>query len=49
MYNFEFEKPSTIADAAKAMAGEDQMRAVLKSVAMSEPFLHKNIQARQQD
>ena len=29
---------------AKAMAGEDQMRAVLKSVAMSEPFLHKNVQ-----
>ena len=26
---------------AKVMAGEDQMRAVLKSVAMSEPFLHK--------
>ena len=25
----------------KAMAGEDKMRAVLKSVAMSEPFLHK--------
>ena len=28
----------------KAMAGADQMRAVLKSVAMSEPFLHKNTQ-----
>ena len=27
---------------AKAMAGEDQMRAVLKSVALSEPFLHKS-------
>ena len=27
---------------AIAMAGQDQMRAVLKSVAMSEPFLHKN-------
>jgi hypothetical protein len=27
---------------AKAMAGKDQMRAVLKSVAMSEPFLHKS-------
>jgi hypothetical protein len=26
----------------KAAAGQDQMRAVLKSVAMSEPFLHKN-------
>ncbi len=29
---------------AKAMAGEDQLRAVLKSVAMSEPFLHKNME-----
>ena len=27
---------------AKSMAGQDQMRTVLKSVAMSEPFLHKN-------
>ncbi|MFT5856411.1 MAG: hypothetical protein ACI8XO_003665, partial [Verrucomicrobiales bacterium] len=27
---------------AAAMAGQDQMRAVLKSIAMSEPFLHKN-------
>jgi hypothetical protein len=27
----------------KAMSGKDQMRAVLKSVAMSEPFLHKNV------
>ena len=27
---------------ARAMAGQDQMRAVLKSIAMSEPFLHKN-------
>lgn len=27
---------------AKAMTGEDQLRVVLKSVAMSEPFLHKN-------
>lgn len=26
----------------KAMSGQDQMRAVLKSVAMSGPFLHKN-------
>ena len=26
----------------KTLAGKDQMRAVLKSVAMSEPFLHKN-------
>ncbi len=31
---------------AKAMAGEDQIRAVLKSVAMSEPFLHKNMQEK---
>ena len=31
----------------KAKAGEDQMRAVLKSVAMSEPFLHKNMQSRE--
>ncbi len=29
----------------KAMAGKDQMRAVLKSVAMSEPFLRKNMRA----
>jgi hypothetical protein len=28
---------------AKAMAGKDQFRAVLKSIAMSEPFLHKNM------
>ena len=27
---------------AKAMAGVDQMRIVLRSIAMSEPFLHKN-------
>jgi hypothetical protein len=27
---------------AKAMAGKDQLRAMLKKVAMSEPFLHKN-------
>ena len=27
---------------AKAMAGKDQLRAMLKMVAMSEPFLHKN-------
>ncbi len=26
----------------KAMAGQDQMRTVLKNIAMSEPFLHKN-------
>ena len=29
--------------AAKALQGQDQMRSVLKSIAMSEPFLHKNI------
>ena len=29
--------------AAKAMDGQDQMRAVLRSIAMSEPFLHKNM------
>ena len=28
---------------SKAMSGKDQLRAVLKSVAMSEPFLHKNM------
>ena len=26
----------------KAMAGQDQIRAILKNIAMSEPFLHKN-------
>jgi len=31
----------------KAMSGKDQLRAVLKSVAMSEPFLHKNIQGQE--
>jgi hypothetical protein len=30
---------------AQAVAGEDQMRAVLKSIAMSEPFLYKNTHA----
>jgi hypothetical protein len=30
---------------AKAVAGEDQMRAVLRNIAMSDPFLHKNTQA----
>ena len=29
----------------RAMAGEDQMRAVLRNIAMSKPFLHKNTQA----
>jgi hypothetical protein len=29
---------------AAALAGKDQMRTVLKHVAMSEPFLHKNMQ-----
>ena len=28
---------------SRAMAGEDQLRVVLKSVAMSDPFLHKNM------
>jgi hypothetical protein len=27
---------------AQAMKGKDQMRAILKRIAMSEPFLHKN-------
>ena len=31
----------------QAMAGKDQLRAVLKSVAMSEPFLHKNTQNKE--
>lgn len=31
---------------SKAMAGEDQLRAVLKAVATSEPFLHKNTGVR---
>ena len=30
---------------AEAVAGRDQMRAVLKNIAMSEPFLHKNTRA----
>lgn len=30
---------------AKAMAGKDQMRVVLRNIAMSEPFLHKNLRA----
>ena len=29
----------------RAMAGEDQMRAVLRNIAMSNPFLHKNTRA----
>ncbi|MEO1997443.1 MAG: DUF1588 domain-containing protein, partial [Planctomycetaceae bacterium] len=37
--------PSLDGMTAQALAGKDQMRAVLKSVAMSEPFLHKNAQA----
>ena len=36
------DSPSLDDMTAKAMAGKDQMRAMLKSVAMSEPFLHKN-------
>ncbi len=35
------DSPSLDAMTEKAMAGQDQMRAVLKSVAMSDPFLHK--------
>jgi hypothetical protein len=27
---------------AQAMEGQDQMRTVLKSIAMSDPFVHKN-------
>ncbi|NQV23394.1 MAG: DUF1585 domain-containing protein, partial [Rhodopirellula sp.] len=38
------DSPALDAMAARAMTGQDQMRAVLKSVAMSEPFLHKNTQ-----
>lgn len=34
---------------AQAVNGNDSLRTVMKRVAMSEPFLHKNIQARQQD
>lgn len=33
---------------ARAMAGHDQLRSVLKSVAMSEPFLHKNTETREE-
>ena len=33
----------------QAMAGEDQMRAVLKKVAMSEPFLYKNSRGSAED
>ena len=32
---------------AAAMAGKDQMRAVLKSVAMSDPFIHKNTRGQE--
>ena len=38
------DSPVLDAMTAKAMAGRDQMRAVVKSVAMSEPFLHKNVE-----
>ena len=31
---------------AKAVAGQDQMRSVLKRIAMSAPFLHKNTRVR---
>ena len=27
---------------AQAVAGQDQMRSVLKAIALSEPFMHKN-------
>ena len=37
------DSPALDAMTEKAMAAEDQLRAVLKSVAMSEPFLHKNV------
>ncbi|MEO1971670.1 MAG: DUF1592 domain-containing protein, partial [Pirellulaceae bacterium] len=36
------DRPSLDDMTAQAMAGKDTMRAVLKRVAMSEPFLHKN-------
>lgn len=36
------DSPTLDAITAKAVAGQDQMRAVLKNIAMSEPFLHKN-------
>lgn len=39
------DSPALDAMTTKALAGEDQMRAVLKSVATSEPFLHKNTHA----
>ena len=34
---------------AMTLAGKDGMRAVLKSVAMSEPFLHKNMKESTED
>lgn len=38
------DSPALDAIAASATAGDDRMRALLKSVATSEPFLHKNVQ-----
>jgi hypothetical protein len=40
------DSPALDGIAAKAMTGKDQMRAVLKSIAMSDPFLHKNTQPK---
>ena len=37
--------PALDAMTEQALTGKDQMRTVLKSVAMSDPFLHKNTQA----
>ncbi len=37
------DSPALDSMTAKAVAGDDRLRAVLKSVAMSEPFLHKNV------
>lgn len=34
---------------SEALSGSDQMRSVLKRVAMSEPFLHKNMQGRKRN
>jgi len=38
------DSPALDAVTAKALAGQDNMRSVLKQVAMSEPFMHKNTQ-----
>ena len=34
--------PALEAMAAQAVTGEDQLRAILKAIALSEPFHHKN-------